>query len=100
MPKSRERYSDSFSGKTDIEIRKILSECDESDEKAVRTKKLMLNVINNELTSRQKHIIMLYYFCGMSIKDIAVRFSVTPQNISAIIKRARIRLYRVLKYYM
>ena len=95
----RESYSDSFSGAPDSGIRAILE--DRSDEEnAVRLRKMLLNVINNELTPRQKEIIMLYYFQRMDTVSIAKRLGVTQQAVSGAMSRARMRMYRVLQYYL
>ena len=98
MPR-RITYSDSFSGEADKGIRAIL--CDESDTSEERVRKLrriLLNVINNELTSRQKEIIMLYYFKDMDIVRIGKLLGITPQAVSAAMKRARLKIYQYMKY--
>lgn len=100
MPR-RQTYSDSFSGEADRGIRTIL--CDDdgtSDEFHSKLRRVMLKVINNELTSRQKEIIMLYYFKGMDIVRIGELLGITPQAVSASMKRARLKIYRVMQYYI
>lgn len=93
----RERYSDTFTGMADKNIRAILEE--RNNESSVsRMKRIMLNVINNELTPRQKQIIMLYYFRGLDTVTIAGQCGVTPQAVSAVMSRARKRMYRIMKY--
>lgn len=97
MPR-RESYSDTYTGEADRSIRAIL-EID-SEEDSIRTlKKLLLNVINNELTPRQKEIIVLYYFKGIDTVTIAKQLGITPQAVSAVMSRARIRMYKIMKYY-
>lgn len=97
MPR-RESYSDTYTGEADRSIRAIL-EID-SEEDSIRTlKKLLLNVINNELTPRQKEIIVLYYFKGIDTVTIARQLGITPQAVSAVMSRARIRMYKIMKYY-
>lgn len=59
----RDTYSDSFTGEADRGIRLILGLDD--DEEGSRVRRVMLKIINNELTPRQKEIIMLYYFKDM-----------------------------------
>ena len=94
----RERYSDTFTGRTDRSIRAII-ECRSNENSVRKLKNLLLNVINNELTPRQKEIIMLYYFQGVDTVTIARQSGVTPQAVSAVMSRARKRLYRIMKYY-
>ncbi len=64
-----------------------------------KVKKSMLKVIKNELTPRQKEIIMLYYYERLGISEIAERLGVVPSTVSRTIKRAREKIYRFLKYY-
>ena len=94
-------YSDSFSGEADREIRAILKEdIDDSEELTGKLKRTMLKVIKNELTPRQKEIIMLYYFKDMDIVHIAGLLEITPQAVSSAMKRARLKIYRYLQYYI
>ena len=94
-------YSDSFSGEADREIRAILKEdSGDSEELTGKLKRTMLKVIKNELTPRQKEIIMLYYFKDMDIVHIAGLLEITPQAVSSAMKRARLKIYRYLQYYI
>lgn len=94
----RERYSDKITGKADQNIR-ILIECHDNSSSINRMKKVLLNIINNELTPRQKEVIMLYYFKGIDTVTIARESGVSPQSVSAVMARARKRLYRIMRYY-
>ena len=93
----RERYSDKITGEADKNIRAII-ECRSNESSVSRMKRILLNVINNELTPRQKQIIMLYYFKGLDTVTIARQCGVTPQAVSAVMSRARKRMYRIMKY--
>ncbi len=97
----RKTFSESFSGEADRGIRSILCENDgTSDEFVRKLKRVMLNVINNELTARQKEIIMLYYFKETDIVRIGEQLGITPQAVSAAMKRARLKIYQFMKYYI
>lgn len=93
----RETYSDTYTGEADSHIREILYGKDD-DESPL--KRLLLNVIKNELTARQKEIIMLYYFKEMGIVEIAKLKNISPQAVSALMARARMRIFRIMKYYI
>ena len=95
----RESYSDTFTGEADKGIRAIL-DGDEGEDNALRLRKVLLKVINNELTPRQKQIIMLYYFKKKDTVRIGEELGSTPQAVSAAMARARLRLYRILQYYI
>lgn len=96
---SRKRtYSDSFSGEADNGIRSLLYESD--DDNIRKLQKVLLNVINNELTKRQKEIIMLYYFKNVDIVCIGKLLDISPQAVSASMKRSRLKIYRYMQYFM
>lgn len=95
----RESYSDTFTGEADKGIRAIL-DADEGEDNALRLRRTLLKVINNELTPRQKQIIMLYYFKKKDTVRISEELGITPQAVSAAMSRARLRLYRILQYYL
>lgn len=97
----RTSYSDKIIGEADREIRILIGDTgNDSSDYLKRLKKTMLKVINNELTSRQKEIIMLYYFKGMDIVSISKMLGVSPQAVSAVMKRARLKIYRYMQYYI
>lgn len=95
----RNTYSDTYTGEADKGIRAILGGDDEED-CARRLRRVLLNVINNELTPRQKEIIMLYYFKDKDTVTIGKMLGITPQAVSAVMSRARLRMFRILKYYI
>ncbi len=93
-------YSDLCMGEEEKELRRLLGECDDNGGRVSTLKKVMLNVIKNELTARQKEIIMLYYFKEMNIVEIAQNLDISPQAVSAVLKRARLKIYRFMQYYI
>lgn len=97
----RNTYSDTYTGEADKGIRLILGGgSDEEEDSARRLRRVLLNVINNELTPRQKEIIMLYYFKDTDIVTIGKQLGISPQAVSAAMSRARLRMFRILKYYI
>ncbi len=93
MPR-RESYSDTFTGEIDSNIRRIL--CERSEES--NTRSVLLNVIKNELTERQREIITLYYFKGRNTTEIAGMLGISPQAVSAAMARGRKRILRIMQY--
>ncbi len=57
-------------------------------------------VWKQELTPCQQQYFALYCFEGMTMKEIAERYSVAECTVSRTLKRARIRLRRYLQYYL
>ena len=96
----RNSYTDTVTGEADKGIRIILGSNDDEEGNAQRLRRVLLKVINNELTPRQKEIIMLYYFKDMDIVSISRKLDVTPQAVSAVMSRARMRMFRILQYYV
>ena len=96
----RKPYKDSSTGEADKSIRAILGCDDKMDENAQQLRRVLLKVINNELTPRQKEIIMLYYFKDIDIVLISKRLGVSPQSVSAVMSRARLKVFRILQYYI
>ena len=96
----RKSYSDTFTGQADKNIRQILCEDPDEEDSRQRLRRILLNVIKNELTPRQKEIIMLYYFKNENTTEISKRLGVSPQAVSAAMSRARLRMFRILKYYL
>lgn len=91
----RKKYNDEITGEVDSQIRCLLHGT--KNDKILR--KILYDVIKNELTARQNKIIMLYYFEGFNIPQIAEMYGVTPQAVSAVMARARKRIYKIMKYY-
>ena len=95
----RERYSDTYTGEADENIRRILYGSDDGSGRT-KLKGLLLNVIKNELTPRQKEIIMLYYFKNADVAAISEKLGVSQQAVYAAMSRAKKTMYGILKYYI
>ncbi len=89
----RRSYNDTSTGKADSCIRHFLA-----DDEDLGKKKIILNIIKNELTARQTEIIMLYYIKELSISEISAAKGVTPQAISRVMAAARKRIFRYMQY--
>lgn len=92
----RKSYRDTSTGAADEGIRRLLEDCDDGSKR----RNLLLNVIKNELTARQTEIIMLYYFKGLDVMEIAGHCGITKQAVSAVMARARKNIYKYMKYYI
>jgi RNA polymerase sigma-70 factor (ECF subfamily) len=95
----RESYKDTYTGAADENIRRLLG-YDGADHSRQMLRTVLLKVINNELTPRQKEIIMLYYFKGMDTTEISAALGISAQAVSAARARARLRIFRILRYYL
>lgn len=91
----RNSYRDTGTGEVDEGIRLLLGESSDG-----RLRKILLNIIKNELTARQTEIIMLYYFKELDIREISQQCGVSFQAVSAVMARARKKIYKFMKYYI
>ena len=91
-----------FMGEDDKNINSLIyDESEENNSKKIQNmKKIMLKVINNELTERQKQIIMLYYFKNKNIVEISEMLNISHASVSVTMKRARNRLIKYMQYYL
>lgn len=94
----RETYSDEFFYGNGNDLDRLIK--GEGVFSAEKMRRILLKIINNELTARQKEIIMLYYYKGTTEKDAAEALGVSQQTVSKTLSRARLRIYRVLRYYV
>ena len=62
--------------------------------------KVMRNVIENELSKRQRQVITLYYFRKMNIPEIAKMLGVNRSTVSRTISRGRRNIMEKLKYFV
>ncbi len=56
-------------------------------------------VIQNDLTPRQKEMILLYYYENLNNKQIAEKLNVNPSTVCRTLGRARNRIYKLLHVY-
>lgn len=70
-----------------------------NSEKIKRVKKIMLEVIKTDLTSRQKQLVMLYYYENMTMVEIAEQLGIDHSTVSRTLARARKNIMDKLKYY-
>lgn len=61
--------------------------------------KSLKNVIEGELTDRQKTCILMYYGNNMKMKSISETLGVSVPCVSKHIKKAKKRLTKTMKYY-
>ncbi len=60
--------------------------------------KRMQRVIREELTEKQRQVLLCYYYQNLTIPEIARQQGVNKSTVSRTLKRAEQRLRRYLKY--
>ncbi|MGN0677269.1 MAG: sigma-70 family RNA polymerase sigma factor [Ruminococcus sp.] len=88
-----------FLGKEDSDINALFSDETDENNRFATVKRILLKVIENELTERQKQIINLYYFKNMNMVSIADMLGISPASVSVTLKRARNTIIKYMKYY-
>ena len=68
------------------------------DEQLARLRRNLRKAREQELTTRQREMVSLYYDQGMTIPQIAEQLGLNRSTVSRTLRRARERLYRFLQY--
>lgn len=89
-------FTDSLAGM--IEYSQKLNATNENDYKKII--KVLSKAIDGELTDRQKECIMLKYYKNLNITQIAYELGVGKSTVSRHVKKAKIRLHKILDYYL
>ncbi len=64
-----------------------------------KAKRLLRQVIQNDLTPRQREMVLLYFAEHRNMSEIAGLLQVNKSTVSRTIKRALNKLYKYLRYY-
>lgn len=69
-----------------------------NDDQIDRIKRNLTTAIDQELTSRQRQMLSLYYFKGYNMSQVSKELGVNKSTVSRTLTRAVRRLYRALRY--
>ncbi len=64
-----------------------------------KVKHAMNEIIKNDLTKRQKQIIVMYYYKDMKMQDIADELNINVSTVSRTLNRARNSIFKKMQYY-
>lgn len=70
----------------------------DNSERMARLRKNLMTAVKDELTDRQKQVVDLFFFEGMGVTQIGKELGLDKSTVSRTLKRAKNKLYRVLKY--
>lgn len=73
---------------------------DSNTEKLKTVKKILYEIIHNDLSKKQRDYLLLYYFGRMKLTEIANTYNVNVSTVSRTIKRGEKRIYDLLKYFI
>ena len=92
-------YNEIFQGKEDENILKITEELD-SGEKRQRIIQILLEIIENDLTSGQREAIKEYFFYNKNMIQIAEEQGVSVAAVSKKISAGKHQIYNIMKYFI
>lgn len=96
----RTSYNEEFYGSESKELKEMLGINKKTNTGQIEMlKKLIPKIIEGELTELQQRCVRAYYFEGVNMIEISQKEGVSPQAVSACIKRGNARIKRILKYY-
>ena len=61
-------------------------------------KRNLARALREDITDRQRELLLLYYGQGLNMRQIAERLGVDKSTVSRTIKRGEVRLRRCLRY--
>ena len=90
-PSERRRKARRFSG-----LSALLGEDNSREQEALRGR--LLRAVEEELTPRQRQMMILYYREGLTIPQIGAKLGVARSTVSRTLRRGEARLRRCLRY--
>lgn len=78
-------------------MRQISSENTNSDQLS-RLKRNLIRCIKEDVTERQRTVLLMYYSQGMNMREIGEALGIDKSTVSRTIKRGENRLRRCLRY--
>ncbi len=63
-------------------------------------KRALSKVIQQDLTARQRQVILLYYYEGLTMSEIARQLGIDPSTVSRTVSRGRRNILNYLKYFL
>ena len=69
-----------------------------NNEEKSGAKNAVIMAIDEELTHKQREVLLLYYFEGKSTIEIAKMLGINKSSVSRLLSRAKMRIEKVLKY--
>ena len=69
-----------------------------NNEQMSRLRRNLLKAIDEDLTPRQREVVSMHYFNGLSVAKIAEKLNVNRSTVSRTLARAEQNLRKMLKY--
>lgn len=97
MPGTRYRRGKAYSADMAMYMRQISNENTNSAQLS-RLKRNLIRCIKEDVTERQRTMLLMYYSQGLNMTEIGAALGVDKSTVSRTIKRGEKRLQRCLRY--
>ena len=95
MPNTRYRRGMAYAADMAVYAREMASD---NSEQLGRVKRNLVRALREDVTPRQRQMLLLYYSERMNMREIGERLGVDKSTVSRTIKRGEARLRRCLRY--
>ena len=95
MPSTRYRRGGPYAADMAVYARQMSA--DNSGEIS-RLKRNLIRALREDVTPKQRQVLLLYYAEGLNMREIGERLGVDKSTVSRTIRRGELRLQRCLRY--
>ena len=95
MPNTRYRRGSAYAADMAVYAREMASD---NSAQLSRVKRNLLRALREDVTPRQRQMLLLYYAERLNMREIGERLGVDKSTVSRTIKRGEARLRRCLRY--
>ena len=95
MPNTRYRRGNAYAADMAVYAREMASD---NSAQLDRVKRNLVRALRQDVTPRQRQVLLLYYAERMNMREIGERLGVDKSTVSRTIKRGERRLQRCLRY--
>ena len=95
MPNTRYRRGSAYAADMAVYAREMASD---NSAQLSRVKRNLMRALREDVTPRQRQMLLLYYAERLNMREIGERLGVDKSTVSRTIKRGEARLRRCLRY--
>lgn len=95
MPNTRYKRGKTYAADMAVYARQMAQD---NSEEVGRLKRNLLRCLREDVTTRQREVLSLYYAQGLNMREIGEQLGIDKSTVSRTIKRGEQRLQRCLRY--
>lgn len=95
MPNTRYRRGKVYAADMAVYSRQMSAD---NSQEISRLKRNLIRALREDVTAKQRQVLLLYYAEGLNMREIGERLGVDKSTVSRTIKRGERRLQRCLRY--